>query len=106
MQSMVEGWLRRRLPVEERIRRRRPSTTRYAGMSARSCPPDTILACRGQAKALTPPPRSGEERVGHVTTSGSVRPVCRSIPAIASAAAIRSPSISGVSRSRSPPTGS
>ena len=46
------------------------------------------------------------EARGHVTTSGAVRPVWRTIPAMASAAAISSASISGVSAARLPPTGS
>lgn len=42
----------------------------------------------------------------HVTTSGALLSVCRSIPAIVSVAATSSANISVVSRSRSPPTGS
>ena len=38
----------------------------------------------------------------HVTTSGAVRPVCAAIPAIASAAAIRSASMAGVSSASLP----
>ena len=42
------------------------------------------------------------ERLGHVTTSGAVRPVCAAIPAMASAAAIRSASMAGVSSAKRP----
>ena len=48
----------------------------------------------------------GAEPAGHVTTSGAVRPVKRAIPAISSAAATSSASMSGVCASSLPPTGS
>ena len=64
------------------------------------------LDCFGQRSAHGEAGHPGcdlrAERLRHVTTSGAVRPVCAAIPAIASAAAIRSASMAGVSSASLP----
>ncbi len=58
---------------------------------------------RAHRKAGPPACDLGAKRPGHVTTSGAVRPVCAAIPAMASAAAISSASMAGVSSANLPP---